>query len=346
MIKRNTILISDNVILKNIPTSDISILVELIGDDKVKETYMIPDLSSDKKEEFAKKLQELSNNLDLFIYGIYANNNLIGLLNQVDRNEYEIELGYFISSKHWNKGYATIALTLAINELFRMGFKRVLAAHFENNFASARVMQKASMKKIDKEEEIKYRGITHKCIYYEILGNIEPIIGNNIILRQAIDSDYLDMLKVWGDKGVYQWMLFTPTVEESDAKERNKRSMEYQKSHYAYYIAKKDTNKPIGLCAIKEYEDGKIKESGIAIAKEYQGLGYGKEVLKLLLDLAFNKLDAKSFQYGYFIDNIKSKRLAEYFHFQYEGIEEMVRPHDQKKKIIELCVLKREDYNK
>jgi RimJ/RimL family protein N-acetyltransferase len=346
MKSRNTILKDSEISLKVISLPDLNTLTDILLDSKVKETYMIPDMDKNDAINFSKRLMDLSNNLDLFIYGIYANNNLIGLLNQVDRNEYEIELGYFISSKYWNKGYATIALKLAIDKLFRIGYKRVMAAHFENNIASARVMQKCGMQKIDKIEELEYRGILHKCIYYAIDGNNESIIGDNIILRCAQDNDYLSMLKVWGDKDVYQWMLFTPTVEESDAKERNKRSMEYQKSHYAYYIAKKDTNKPIGLCAIKEYEDGKIKESGIAIAIEYQGLGYGKEVLKLLLDLAFNKLDAKSFQYGYFIDNIKSKRLAEYFHFQYGGIEEMVRPHDQEKKITELCILKREDYIK
>ena len=346
MKSRNTILKDSEISLKVISLPDLNTLTDILLDSKVKETYMIPDMDKNDAINFSKRLMDLSNNLDLFIYGIYFNDEIIGLLNQVDLKDLEIEVGYFISSKYWNKGYATIALKLAIDELFRIGYKRVMAAHFENNIASARVMQKCGMQKIDKIEELEYRGILHKCIYYAIDGNNESIIGDNIILRCAQDNDYLSMLKVWGDKDVYKWMLYTPTTTIPDAIERNKRSMEYQKTHYAYYIAKKDTNEAIGLCAIREYEKGKYEECGIAIAKEYQGLGYGKEVLKLLLDLAFIKLDAKSFQYGYFIDNIKSKRLAEYFHFQYEGIEEMVKPHDQEKKIIELCVLKREDYIK
>ena len=44
----------------------------------------------------------------------------------------------------------------------------VEAAHFEGNDASARVMQKSGMKKIDKTETVEYIDGMHKCIYYEI----------------------------------------------------------------------------------------------------------------------------------------------------------------------------------
>ena len=131
--------------------------------------------------------------------------------------------------------------------------------------------------------------------------------------------------EVWGDIEVYKWMLFKPTLTINDAIDRNKRSMEYQRDHFAYYVALKKNNRAIGLCAIKEYKEGFYEESGICIGKKYQGNGYGKEVVKLLLDLAFNKLNAKSFRYGYFKDNIKSKRLALYFNFKYQETEEIIK---------------------
>lgn len=346
MKSRNTILKGSEISLKVISLSDLNTLTDILLDSNVKESYMIPDMDKNDVINFSKRLMDLSNNLDLFIYGIYFNDEIIGLLNQVDLKDLEIEVGYFISSKYWNKGYATIALKLAIDELFRIGYKRVMAAHFENNIASARVMQKCGMRKIEKIEELEYRGILHKCIYYAIDGNNESIIGDNIILRCALENDYLSMLHVWGDPDVYKWMLYTPTTTIPDAIERNKRSMEYQKTHYAYYIAKKDTNEAIGLCAIREYEKGKYEECGIAIAKKYHGLGYGKEVLKLLLDLAFLRLDGESFRYGYFNDNLKSKHLAEHFHFKFNENEEMVRGWDNSKKTIELCILTKEEYLK
>lgn len=175
----------------------------------------------------------------------------------------------------------------------------------------------------------------------------ELLIGKNIILRHAKEDDYKSLLEnVWGDEEVYKWMLYTPTLTIEDAILRNHRSMEYQKTHYAYYIALKDSDEAIGLCSIKEYEENRYEESGICIGKKYQGKGYGKEVVSLLLDLAFNKLNAKDFRYGYFINNIKSKKLADYFNFKYSETEEFIRPWDKEKKIIELCLLTKEDYEK
>lgn len=72
--------------------------------------------------------------------------------------------------------------------------------------------------------------------------------------------------------------------------------------------------------------------------------GYGKEVVSLLLDLAFNKLDAIDFQYGYFQDNHKSKKLAEKFGFAYDRTIEFIRPWDQELKLIDECLLDRETY--
>ena len=103
-----------------------------------------------------------------FVYGIYSTNKIIGFLNEVTSENDEIEVGYFIASKEWNKGYATEALKVAIEELFAMGYKRVVAGHFEDNPASGRVMQKAGMKLIEKEEIINYRNAEHRCLYYQI----------------------------------------------------------------------------------------------------------------------------------------------------------------------------------
>lgn len=48
-----------------------------------------------------------------------------------------------------------------------MGFRKVKAGYFEENEASRRVMEKCGMKQLSYTDEIEYRGITHKCLYYE-----------------------------------------------------------------------------------------------------------------------------------------------------------------------------------
>ena len=74
----------------------------------------------------------------------------------------------------------------------------------------------------------------------------EVLEGENIRLRKAREEDYQSMLKhVWSDEAVYRWMLYQPTLTEKDAIERCRRSMEFQKDHYAYFVALKDTDEAL-----------------------------------------------------------------------------------------------------
>ena len=173
----------------------------------------------------------------------------------------------------------------------------------------------------------------------------ETLIGKNIVLRKARESDWQSMLEnVWGDEEVYRWMLFQPTLTQEEAKERCRRSILYQKDHYAWFVALKDTDEAVGLCAIREDSPGHWEESGICIGTKCQGRGYGREIVGLLLDLAFLKLGAEDLRYGYYRDNIRSKKLAESFGFRYERTYEMTRPWDGARKVIDSCVLTGEEY--
>ena len=125
-----------------------------------------------EKDSFFLKLKNMSKNNERFLYGIYLNKSLIGIINDCGYNQESIELGYLIAPNEWNKGYATEALSASISELFRIGFQVVECGHFEENPASGKVMQKCGMKKIDKTEMIDYAGKQHLCIYYRIENKI------------------------------------------------------------------------------------------------------------------------------------------------------------------------------
>ena len=169
MLNRNLVLSDLSITLKPIIDNDRYDMGIILSDSLIKKTYMLPDFNNEEEiDKFFSRLKNISNDINRFIYGIYHNDHIIGFLNEVNKDDKTIELGYFISSKEWNHGYATKALSLAIKELFRMGYESVEAAHFEHNIASARVMQKCGMKKIDKIEMIEYRNITYKCIFYSI----------------------------------------------------------------------------------------------------------------------------------------------------------------------------------
>ena len=173
----------------------------------------------------------------------------------------------------------------------------------------------------------------------------DRIEGKRVCLRKAREEDWSSMLKnVWSDEAVYRWMLFQPTLTEEEARDRARRSIAFQKDHYAYFVALKDTDEAIGFCGITETSPGHFEETGICVGTAFQGMGLGKEILALLLDLTFEKLGAEDARYGYFQDNERSKALAEHFGFHYDHTYTRTRPWDGAEKIVCSCLLTRAEY--
>ena len=166
---RNHQLITERLTLKSIEESSKEDFIKIFTNEKVKETYMIPDFKDEmEKETFFYRLKAVSENRDRFVYAIYLKERIIGFLNEVSKKGDTMEVGYFIDPKYWNKGYASEALEASIQELFKIGINHVKAAYFEGNDASKRVMEKCHMKLIEEEEYILYHNVNHRCIYYQI----------------------------------------------------------------------------------------------------------------------------------------------------------------------------------
>ena len=166
---RKDTLVTERLVLKSFENKDKEDVIKLLENPLVAKTYMCPVFESEEhKDKFFSRFREISKGKDKLLYGIFLNEKVIGFINEVEKNDEEMELGYVISPNEWNKGYATEALKAVIKELFRIGFKRVVAAHFEINPASGKVMIKGGMQKIDRTEVIEYQGIKHNCVYYAI----------------------------------------------------------------------------------------------------------------------------------------------------------------------------------
>ena len=160
---------TERLVLKAIEDQDEKDLLFLVNDPLIKKTYMLPDLLDEKSASiFFKKIKDLCYSDKHIAYGIYFNNKIIGFINSVFIEGKTIEIGYFIDSRLWNNGFATEALGNMIDFLFKKGFEEILAAHFEENPASGRVMQKCGMKLISETEDITYCDKFHHCIYYQI----------------------------------------------------------------------------------------------------------------------------------------------------------------------------------
>ena len=150
--------------------SDREAAIDLFTDPLVKKTYMLPDFASrDDAGKLFERMMELSNTPGRYVAAISLEGNCIGMVNETGKNGDKIEVGYAILPGFHGFGYATEMLRGCVLHLFGQGFREVIAAAFEENPASIRVMIKSGMTQMDLTEQIEYRGAIHRCVYYHII---------------------------------------------------------------------------------------------------------------------------------------------------------------------------------
>lgn len=163
---------TQRLIIKPLLQEDEGVISELFTDEIVKKTYMLPDFrDSEHLHKYFLRILEISNGSEHYMLGIYLKETgeLTGIINDTALEKYELaEVGYALLPRYHNMGYATEALSAMIGYLKEAGYKRIETGAFEDNLASARVMEKCGMKRIEKSEKIQYRGKEHNCIYYSI----------------------------------------------------------------------------------------------------------------------------------------------------------------------------------
>lgn len=160
-------ILAERLKLERIDEQNQNEMLELLTNDQIKKTYMLPDFrSKEKLMNLFHSFIELSKDTKRFVRGIYLHDKLIGFINDVEIKDDRIELGYVIHPDYWNQGYASEALASSIQHLLKQGFKKIITGAFEENKASQRVMEKCGMVKTDLIEKVEYRNQIHRCIMY------------------------------------------------------------------------------------------------------------------------------------------------------------------------------------
>lgn len=174
---------------------------------------------------------------------------------------------------------------------------------------------------------------------------MERLETKNLVLRKARESDLEAIYNnVWSDQEIAKTMLWEPTKTLEDAASRLERTIKYQSVYHAYFVCLKETNEPVGFAGVRKTDDGGYEESGICVARKYWGLGYGKEILGALLELSFCVLGAKRFVYGCFKDNVRSRKVALRFGFEYINSYEITREHDGVTFVVDSYELTKDKY--
>ena len=97
---------------------------------------------------------------------------LIGAISlQLSMENEKAELGYWIGSRHWNRGYATEAAeVMLIYGFAELGLNRIHAHHFTRNPASGKVLEKIGMRREGVlRQHVKRWGYYEDIIVYGIL---------------------------------------------------------------------------------------------------------------------------------------------------------------------------------
>lgn len=160
---------TNRLVLRPIEEGDRDSMIRLLMDRRIKNGYMLPDYETEADAEpMFDRLKTLSQKDEFVLAGIFDENGLAGFTNRVSVENGCIEIGYVIAPDYWNRGYCTEMVRALIPALFAEGYDEVAAGAFDHNAASMRVMEKAGMTRLEKTEEIEYRGEVRRVICYSI----------------------------------------------------------------------------------------------------------------------------------------------------------------------------------
>jgi RimJ/RimL family protein N-acetyltransferase len=146
------VLESKRLLLRAFALTDAPVVQKLAGDEAIAATTLnIPHPYEDgMAEEWIGSHRERYEKGEGVIFAITLRNEmtLIGAIGlEINQLHGRAELGYWIGSPYWNKGYCTEAAEIVVGFGFdEYKLVRIHAAHFSSNGASGRVMDKIGMK--------------------------------------------------------------------------------------------------------------------------------------------------------------------------------------------------------
>lgn len=150
---------------------------------------------------------------------------------------------------------------------------------------------------------------------------VNRLEGQDIFLAKAKFEDWpVIWHNVWSRPQTARYMLWQVTTDESAAQDRMRRTIEWQKDHDAWLVYEKSTGQAIGFAGVVCGEGDTWEDTGIALGPAYVGRGYGKQVVRCLLNWCAAQ-GGKRFCYTTRTANAPSVALALACGFAYDHTE-------------------------
>ncbi len=175
--------------------------------------------------------------------------------------------------------------------------------------------------------------------------NIDRYIEtNNLILHSGGMDDRDDLYRnLWSKADVFSYMFKNPCADVSMGHRRTEAYVEmHQEVATEFFVYEKKTNHAIGIAGIKELRPKCWTITDIAIGSEFQGQGYGKQIVFALLSPAFDNYGAVEVSYDCFSKNEISKQLALSCGFNYSHSEQAEIKKNGEDVILDYYVIRKE----
>ena len=161
----------------------------------------------------------------------------------------------------------------------------------------------------------------------------------DLILRQGSADDWQDLFRnLWSREEVFQYMFKKACPSEEHAAARTAAyAVMHEEVKTEFFVIEKASWQAIGIAGIKELKPAKWTITDIAIGPDFQGKGYGKQIVTALLNLAF-ELGATEVAYDCFTQNTASKQLALSCGFTYSHSQEAELMKNDEKVILDYYI--------
>ncbi len=148
----------------------------------------------------------------------------------------------------------------------------------------------------------------------------------DLILRPGTPDDGPALYaNLWQHASVFRCLFSSPSADEAAG---IRRTVAYAGMHKEvpteFFVCEKATGQPIGIAGVKALSPARWTITDVAIGPEYQGRGYGTQIIRALVELAFAR-GAQEIAYECFAENEASQRLALRcgFHFDHTAPAEL-----------------------
>ena len=165
----------------------------------------------------------------------------------------------------------------------------------------------------------------------------------DLILRPGTPDDGPALYaNLWRHASVFQYLFSRPSPDEAAGWQR---TAAYAGMHREvpteFFVCEKGTGQPIGIAGVKPLSPARWTITDVAIGPDFQGRGYGTQIIRALAELAFSH-GAEDIAYDCFAENAASQRLALRCGFRYDSTAPAELPKDGQPVTLEHYLLPKE----